>query len=573
MHYLDESHILLFLVQLFIIIGFARGLGELFKKFKQPALTAEILVGVILGPTVLGRFLPALQQTIFPVEAIQQTMLDTVAWVGVLFLLLETGLEIDFSIAWRQRGSAFLIAISDIVVPMIIAFAAVVFLPSKYMVNPDQRIVFSLFMATVMTISAMPVAARVLHDLKLLKADMGFLVMSALAVNDIIGWVLFTIIMGIFTASTVEMGSLLFVFLSTVSFAVLALTFGRYLSTRVFDSISLRNFSEPGTSLTIIVLLGLLFGSITQKLGIHALFGFFIAGVVAGEARSLSEKTRSIISQMVHSLFVPLFFVNIGLKIDFITGFDIPLVVLMCVVGIIGRYFGAWFGVTLTNVPRVNRDLISIAHTPGGMMEIVVALLALETGLITTAVFVAIVFSAVFSSALMGPWMTWSLARRKKVLPSTFLLEDAVIAELKGQDRNDAIRQLADKIEKERNDVRESIIEEAVMREAQLGTAIGSGVAVPHVRVDGLKNPVIAFGRSFKGIEWNAPDGEAVHSVFLLAMPAGTEDIHVQTLGFIASAMSVSDNRKKIMNASDSMEIYEILKVLLAGEKKSENQS
>ena len=101
------------------------------------------------------------------------------------------------------------------------------------MVDPDQRIVFSLFMATVMTISAMPIAARVLHDLKLLKSDLGFLVMSALAVNDIIGWVLFTIILGIFTSSKIALGPIAIVFIVTVGFA----TLGSYSREEPFDEI------------------------------------------------------------------------------------------------------------------------------------------------------------------------------------------------------------------------------------------------------------------------------------------------------------------------------------------------
>ncbi|HSG28242.1 MAG TPA: cation:proton antiporter, partial [Candidatus Krumholzibacterium sp.] len=347
MHYLDETHILIFLVQLLILMGAARGLGELFRRFKQPALTAEILVGVLLGPTILGRYLPGIQIALFPPDAIQQSMLETVAWLGILFLLLETGLEIDFSIAWRQRGNAFVIAMTDIIVPMLVAFGAVIFLPASYMVDPGQRLIFSLFMATVMTISALPVSARVLHDLKLLKTDLGFLVMSALTVNDIVGWVLFTIIIGIFTTTTVSVGPIVFIFLATVGFAALALTLGRKMSNQLLDAVTSRNFPEPGTSLTITVILGLMFGAFTQKLGIHALFGFLIAGIIVGEARSLSEQTRSVISQMVHSLFVPLFFANIGLKLDFAANFDLFLVMLMCVVGIGGRYLGAWIGVTM----------------------------------------------------------------------------------------------------------------------------------------------------------------------------------------------------------------------------------
>jgi Kef-type K+ transport system membrane component KefB len=138
MHYLEESHVFLFLLQVAILVACTRGLGELFRKWKQPVVIAEILVGIALGPTILGRVLPGLHQALFPLDAVQQGMLETVAWLGILFLLLETGFETDFSIAWRQRGSALLIAVVDIIVPMVVAFAAVLFLPEKYMETVAQ---------------------------------------------------------------------------------------------------------------------------------------------------------------------------------------------------------------------------------------------------------------------------------------------------------------------------------------------------------------------------------------------------------------------------------------------------
>lgn len=564
MHYLDESHILLFLVQVFILMGCARGLGELFRRWKQPVLTAEILVGVFLGPTLLGRFLPELQAAIFPPEAVQQTMLDTVAWLGVLLLLMDTGLEIDFSIAWRQRGNALIIALSDILIPMVIAFGVVILLPDHYLVNSDQRIIFAIFMATVMTISAMPVAARVLHDLNLLKADLGFLIMSALTVNDIIGWVIFTIVLGIFTTSTAAITPIAVIFVTTIGFAVIALTIGRRLSTIMFDALKRKKAPEPATSLTITVLLGLLFGSITQKLGVHALFGFFIAGVVVGEAKSVSERTRGIISQMVHSLFVPLFFANIGLKIDFIEGFDPFLVTLMCVVGITARYVGAWVGVKYAKVPRLSRNLIAIAHTPGGMMEIVVALLALETGLITPPVFIAIVFSAVFSSAIMGPWMARALARRKSLEPARFLIPEAVISELDGANRDDIISELAHAIAAQEGSTNARVlIDHALAREQQFSTAIRNEIAIPHARVQGLKHPAIAFGRTREAIPWGSPEDPFVKNVFFLATPIGMDDIQIQTFVSIAAILDSQESRARIENAADSGSLFRILKELL----------
>ncbi|MDD5555658.1 MAG: cation:proton antiporter [bacterium] len=560
MHYLDESHILLFLVQVFILLLCTRGLGELFRRWNQPPLTAELLVGIALGPTILGRLLPALHGALFPADAVQQNMLETVAWIGVLFLLLQTGIEIDFSIAWRQRGSALTIALLDIVIPMAVAFLPCLLLPDRYFAQPGQRIIFSLFMATVMTISAMPIAARVLHDLNILKADLGFLIMSALAVNDIVGWVLFTIVLGLFTRTAVDLGAVGLVFAGTIGFAALALTVGRRLSNAALLSMQRSRLPEPATSLTFACLLGLLFGAFTQWLGIHALFGFFIAGVIMGEARTLSEETRSVITQMVHAIFVPLFFANIGLKIDFGAKFDLPLVAFVCLIGVLGRYLGAWVGVTCTRVPRINRNAIAIAHTPGGMMEIVVALVAFEAGLIIGTVFVAVVFSAVFSSVIMGPWLRFALNRRAAVRVMDYLPPESVVPALAPHDRDGAIAALAG-IAAGRTTAAPAgeIVRAVLAREREYGTAIGDGVAVPHARVAGVREPVIVFGRSLAGIDWDAPDGRAAHLIFLLVMPEALEDVHVQILSGIAAMAQRREGREALEEARDAAGLWEAL--------------
>jgi Kef-type K+ transport system membrane component KefB/mannitol/fructose-specific phosphotransferase system IIA component (Ntr-type) len=560
MHYLSETHIFIFLVQIFVLLLCTRGLGLLFNRWGQPALTAELLVGVVLGPTLLGRFFPGIHAALFPSDIIQQNMLETVSWIGVLFLLMGTGLEIDFTIAWRQRGNALTIALADVIIPMLVAFIPCLFLPAHYMAQPDQRWLFALFMATVMTISAMPVAARVLHELNLLKTNMGFLVMSALAVNDIFGWVLFTIVLSLFTHGGMHLGAVAGIFAATAGFAVLALTAGRRLSTVALGALQKRKMPEPATSLTFVCLLGLLFGAITQKLGIHALFGFFIAGVVMGEAKNLSEETRGILTQMVYAIFVPLFFANIGLKMDFAQNFDFGLALFMCAIGIAGRYLGAWVGVTLTAVPRSNRDLIAIAHTPGGMMEVVVALLAFQSGLITAKVFVAIVFSALFSSMILGPWMRFALNRRKKVRAADYLSADSILPALAAVDRAGAIRELAAVAAARQPTLTvEEIVRPALQREQEFGTAVGSGLAIPHVRLKGLTRPLLVFARSAAGLNWDAPDGRPVHYIFLLVTPEDAQDLHVQILAAIARAVLRPETGAALEHAPDAETLWQAL--------------
>jgi Kef-type K+ transport system membrane component KefB len=322
---MEEHHILLFLLQLALLLGCARGLGLLFSRFGQPAITAEILVGMFFGPTILGRILPTLQQSLFPADPIQQGMLNAVAWLGILFFLLDTGLQTDFAAAWRQRRSAMIISASDLVLPMLIAFLPCLLLPGRFLTDPQARVLFAVFVATIMTISALPVTARVLQDLNLYRTDTGMLIMGALTINDVIGWLVFAVILGIAGDTIGSATDIPLILLYTVVFAVACLSIGRSLTNRAIEQFKRWSLPEPGTSLTFICLLGLIAGAFTTWTGIHALFGFFIVGIMAGEARALKENTRHVMHQMVRAVLVPVFFATIGLRIDFAAGFHAGL--------------------------------------------------------------------------------------------------------------------------------------------------------------------------------------------------------------------------------------------------------
>ncbi|MFA5355989.1 MAG: cation:proton antiporter [Candidatus Omnitrophota bacterium] len=557
---MDEHNILIFLIQVVILLGFARMLGELFRIWKQPALTAEIMVGVIFGPTILGRFFPSVSRYIFPAEPLQAAMLETIAWLGVFFFLLEMGLELDFSSAWRQRGNALKIALSDIIIPMAIAFIPAFFIPSHYLVDPDQRLIFAFFIATVMTISALPIAARALRDLDIYKTDLGFLIMSALSVNDIIGWLIFTLILGFFTQMDIQVSRVIIILLSTLGFTVFCLTVGRRWADIVVTRIKEKNIPEPAGSLTFICILGFLCGAITQKIGIHALFGFFVAGVMVGGAKALPERTRHVISQMVYAIFVPLFFASIGLRVDFVKNFDIFIVLILIVIGIFGRFIGAWIGVNLSSVSRVNRLTIAIAHTPGGSMEIVVGILALQYNLITEPIFVGIVFSAVFSSVILGPWLRHAVLKREEINIMEFSRTHNIIANMKSTERNAAMQELCSLVAEQGNTPHPEALYRAVAaRENTMGTAIEEGIALPHARIPRLVKPVIALGISEAGIEWDSPDGKPTHLIFLILTPREDDWIQVQILRIISKAMSSKKIRDAFLSAGERHNIWHIL--------------
>jgi Kef-type K+ transport system membrane component KefB/mannitol/fructose-specific phosphotransferase system IIA component (Ntr-type) len=568
MHDINEQNIFLFLVQIFVLLGLARGLGEVFHRWKQPAVTAEILVGIVLGPSILGRFLPSVHGAIFPPDPVQQNMLETVGWLGVLFLLLETGLEIDFSSAWRQKGDALKIAVSDTIVPVGIAIPAFLLLAVFYLIEPQSRILFALFMAAVMTTSAMPVAARALHEVNLSKTDLGFLILSALSVNDIIGWVLFTLVLGFSTQAEAGAGKILMVLGAIAGFTAICLSIGQRLTSIAISGIKRRGMPEPATALTFISLLGALCGAITQRIGIHALFGFFIAGVMAGQARALSERTRQVIAQMVYALFVPIFFVGIGLRIDFLSHFDPFLAIFVSIIGIGSRYLGAWLGTSLTAIPKSDRAAVAVSHTPGGTMEIVFALLALQYGVITQSVFVAIIFAAVLSSVLLGPWLNYSISRRKEVSILEFFHRGSIIPELKAATRDGALRELSElaAIQQHVYDA-EDIYEAVLRRENEMGTALEEGLAIPHARPEKLDRSVIVFGRSEAGIEdWNSPDGKPTHFIFLTLTPQHS-DVQVQILALIIRTMLRPEIRERIVRADKPEVLWSTFSQVFASQR------
>jgi mannitol/fructose-specific phosphotransferase system IIA component (Ntr-type) len=302
-----------------------------------------------------------------------------------------------------------------------------------------------------------------------------------------------------------------------------------------------------------------------MKIGIHALYGFFLAGIMAGQSSALSQRTRQIISQMVHAIFVPLFFVNIGLKTNIITDFDPLLAVLFCIFGIGGRFLGGWIGVSITRISHANRLSVAIAQTPGGAMEIVIAILALQMGLITEPVFVAIVVAAVVSSIIVGPMLSLSLRSRAHISVLEFFTRFGIVSDLKPTDRDAVIERLCTVAAEQENigDV-DQIVHAVLVRENAASTGMEEGVAVPHARLPLLKRPVVVFGRSLAGVDWNSPDGKPARFIFLILTSEHDLEDQVQILGSIAKAMSDEKLRVQVLNAPDSNAIWHILRSALA---------
>ena len=559
-HYLSEHHFLIFLLQILLLLVMARGLGEVFRHWGHPSVVGEILVGLLLGPTLLGRLSPELYQTLFPPDPIQYTMLETVSWFGVLLLLLETGLEIDVSAAWQQRGTALRIGIIGVIVPLAVGFLLSLLLPDHYLAIPDQRVTFALFLGTTMAISAMVIIARVLHDLDLVKSDLGLLTLCGYAVNDILAWVILSLVFATAAAASLSVGSVILLLGTAVGFTAFCLSLGLRIVDQSLTGLVKRLPHQPGIVLTFVCCLGLLCGAVTQWIGLTALLGFFLAGIMAGDAGALSERVRQILTQMVHAIFVPLYFATIAIQIDFFAQFDAFLVLFVTVVSIVGKYFGAWLGAQQAGLPPVDRVSIGIAFTPSGVTGIVVAAVAVEHQIITIPVFVSIVLSAIISSLIVGPWLMWSIRRRPAMNIAELFVRRALIPGLTGMTRRAVIRELCQEIAEHHHALDQETVFAAVQaREELMGTGVGSGIAIPHARLAALSKPVLTCGRSPAGVDWDAPDGLPVQLVFLLLTPVQDEGAQLQILAAIARTMSAQEVRQSLVQAEDAAELWQRL--------------
>src|SRR5580693_6110979 len=197
MQHLSPHDVMTMFLALATLLGCAKLAAELMQKIGQPSILGEISVGIFLGPTVLGHYRPHLYETLFPTVGPMPIVLDTVTTLGVVFFLLTAGLEIDLRSIFRQGKSALLVSFFGVIFPFAAGFLAAEFFP-RYMgaeAGADP-LIFALFVGTALSISALPVIAKILMDLNLLRTEMGTVIISSAMFDDLVGWILFSFVLG-----------------------------------------------------------------------------------------------------------------------------------------------------------------------------------------------------------------------------------------------------------------------------------------------------------------------------------------------------------------------------------------
>jgi Kef-type K+ transport system membrane component KefB/mannitol/fructose-specific phosphotransferase system IIA component len=563
---MDEAQLLLFLTQFMVVLAGARFFGEVFRHFDLPPFAGEILAGLLLGKTVLGQLAPTAFGALFPEDPTQLALFDVTAQIGVLLLLLVIGLEVDVSSAWKLRRQSLSVAVFGVAVPLALGTAVAWLAYDAWSDGVVPRLAFSLFVGAAISITAITVVARMLFDLKIVKSDLGLLLLSAMAINELLGWLVLAIVLGLVGADRqagLPLAELGMVVGGTVVFATVAATGGRTLTTRSLQWFDARGLPNPATHLSFVVCLGLCCGIATHAIGVHPIFGFLIAGVMASDHRALSEHTRSVISQMVESIFVPLFFAGICLHVDFAARFDPLQVAVITFLSVFGKFFGAWIGTLGVAMPAFNRLPVALAHMPGGSMGVLLAAVGRRAGVIDEPLFVAIVFASIASSLLVGPAFSWSLRRRVSMNILALFSREGLIPELEARDRFGAIDELVHRAcELDPTLSVDDLSRQVRNREETMGTGIGEGIAVPHARLESLGHPRVLLGVSRQGIEWNAIDDQPAQLVFLILTPMDDADSQLEILAALAQRASRLESRE-LARCESAAEMWPVLQRML----------
>jgi Kef-type K+ transport system membrane component KefB/mannitol/fructose-specific phosphotransferase system IIA component (Ntr-type) len=555
---MQEHDALVFLLSLAVLLSAARLLGEMARRLGLPLVFGELASGIFLGPTLFGRVAPGAQAWLFP-GGTPQHMLSGYTTLAVVLLLVVAGLEVNLGIVRRRGRSALLTSILGIAMPLAGGFLMGILLPDSDLVRPDHRMLFALFMGVALSISALPVIAKTLLDLGLFKTDVGLLVMAAAMIDDLVGWLAFSVLLGPMQGGTMALGAVGKAVGATVGFVFVALVLGRRLVGRLIVKLQIDPDAGPQRVLSLIVLLALFGAAFTQWVGIHAVFGGFVVGVVVGDAPQLKERTRVIVHDFVTNIFAPVFFASLGLHADFVRSFDLRLCVLVFVIASGAKVIGCTLGSRMGGMRWRPSAAVGFGLNARGAMEIILALLALEAGLLRVQVFVALVVMALATSLVSGPTMKWMLRGEDEELLPALLGRGAWVRRLQATTATAAIEELGAALKEPLGGLETRAIRSVLDREATASTGLGDDVAVPHAVVAGLTRPLVALGFAPDGIDFNAPDGKPAKIIFLLLIPPRAHDQEVRILAQIAGAAIELQARERLLKASSLSEVLALL--------------
>ncbi|MDH6358571.1 cation:proton antiporter [Parabacteroides sp. PF5-9] len=415
-----ESPIGILLLQIIVILIFCRIFGWLFMKIGQPTVLGEILAGIILGPSILGSTFPEISAFLFPVESLGNITL--ISQFGLILFMFAIGMELDITEVRSKLKETILISHTSTIVPFFFGMLAAYFLYDTYADESTPFLSFALFIGISMSITAFPVLARIIQEKGLTKTHLGTISLASAANGDITAWCLLAVVIAIAQAGSM-LSAIFNILFSVVYIAFMFLAVRPFLQ-MVGNIYHNKEVIDKGLVASMFLIL-IMSAYTTEVLGLHALFGAFIAGVVMpGDI-----KFRKIMSEKVEdvslSLFLPLFFVSTGLRTE-IGLLNTPELWSMCgiliLVAIAGKFGGALFSARFVGESWKNSLYIGALMNTRGLMELVVLTIGYEMKILPPPIFVMLVIMTLITTFMTAPlisFIKFCFRTRDKLLEHT----------------------------------------------------------------------------------------------------------------------------------------------------------
>ena len=418
----EFSSLTLLLAQIAAIVLVSRGIGVITRWFGQPLVVAEIVAGILLGPSLLGWVSPEAMIALFPDSSLP--ILRMLSQIGLVLFMFLVGLELDPKLLRGRTQSSIAISHASIVVPFGLGAASACWLYAPYS-SPDVPFVsFLLFLGVSMSVTAFPVLARILSERGQLTSRVGAIAIACAAVDDVTAWCLLAFVVAI--ARSRGTANAAWTTALAVAFILVVLFVARPLLLRLSARVTSRDRLTP--SIVAMILVVLIASSIaTELIGIHALFGAFLFGAVLSTNTELAAALIERLETISVVLFLPLFFAYSGLRtqIGLVTQPQEWLVtVVVILVATVGKFGGSAIAARLTGLRWREASAIGILMNTRGLMELIILNIGFDLGVISQTVFTMLVIMALVTTFATTPvfrrvWPDGGLAGERARHPAT----------------------------------------------------------------------------------------------------------------------------------------------------------
>jgi Kef-type K+ transport system membrane component KefB len=396
---MDGPTLTLFLVQIGLVLAIPLCMAKLLERLALSSLVVELLCGVLLGPSFFGTVAPALFTRVFPAMGRATQAREAVTELGLLLFVFMAGLEVQAGHVQKQAKAIAWTSLLGIAIPFALGLGAVLLWPGLWGSIPARHslMLLAVFVATSLSISALPVIARILMELNLVKTELGSIIITSATVNDLVGWGLFAVVLSNFGEEGQHGRDLsVSLLMALIVFAILLNLSNR----RIQRAVGWLNLPKDTLQLKLTFLVLIAAAIFSQAVGTHATLGAFLAGVALGripDARKLAHKS---FYQATTGIFATMYFVSIGLKANFVANFDFLLVAFVLLVACAGKIGGVFLGARLGGKQPREALIVALGMNARGAVGIVLTTVALEYGLISQRVFVALVVMALATSVM-----------------------------------------------------------------------------------------------------------------------------------------------------------------------------